>query len=700
MNATLKPLLTSTTAVPPAIERLVDDAGICHLIFNSPGSSVNVFTAESMRLLDEHLSWIEETPNLCGLVLRSAKSKNFVAGADLAAMLKTEPDEIRTLISRGQQVFNRLENLPLPKVAAIHGACLGGGFEVALACDYRIASDDPSTRIGLPETQLGLIPAWGGSTRLPRLIGVRAACDVILKGNQLPAKFALKRGLIDAVVPPHALITQAVKWLLHSAAPVRRNHWDHLASPIIRSLISRTLQRTTHNNYPAMRAALDVVTRAPWRSLLHSLQAECDAVTALFAQPEVHQLIRLFFARERARKLSWPGNPAKIAKVAIIGAGVMGCGIAYWLSTRGLAVLLLDVNVTALAVAEKRLRASCQDAMRRHLLTQSEGQAVMDRIVLALNDVPLDKCDLIIEAAVEEPAVKRKLFSDILLRSNPKALLTTNTSALPLSGMLDQPNFVGLHFFNPVHAMPLVEIVRPAHASDDAVATAVNFVQAIGKLPLIVMDSPGFLVNRVLMPYLLEAAHMVHSGASVASIDEAMLAFGMPMGPLRLLDEVGLDVAMHVAHTLFKNFPTLAADCGWLEERVKSGALGRKSGHGFYRYSGDRALLVKDARQLNPADIAAATQRLPLLLTNEAAHCLDEGIAESAAHVDLGMVLGTGYAPFRGGPLRYADAVGLEVVLRTLRTLAAEFGERYSPASGLIQRVTDLQNYYPERHTP
>lgn len=700
MNATLKPQLTPAAVLSPAIERLVDDTGICHLIFNSPGSSVNVFTTESMRLLDEHLSWIEGTPNLCGVMLRSAKTKNFIAGADLGTMLKIETDEIRALISKGQQVFNRLENLPLPKIAAIHGACLGGGFEVTLACDYRIASDDPSTRIGLPETQLGLIPAWGGSTRLPRLIGVRAACDVILKGSQMPAKLALKRGLIDAVVPQHALISQATQWLLHSAAPVRRKHWGHLASAIIRRLINRALQRTTHNNYPAMLAALDVVTRAPWRSLSHSLAAECDAVASLFSQPEVHQLIRLFFARERARKLSCLGNPAKIAKVAIVGAGVMGCGISYWLGTRGFSVLLLDVNVAALAVAEKRLRASCKDAVRRHLLTQSEGQAVMDRIVLATNNVPLEKCDLIIEAAVEESAVKRKLFSDILLRSNPKALLATNTSALPLSSMLDHPNFVGLHFFNPVHAMPLVEIVRPGNASDDAMATAVNFVQAIGKLPLIVKDSPGFLVNRVLMPYLLEAAHMVHSGASVASIDEAMLAFGMPMGPLRLLDEVGLDVAMHVAHTLFKNLPTLAADCGWLEVRVKSGALGRKAGHGFYRYSGDRAFLAKDARPLNSADIAAASQRLPLLLTNEAAHCLDEGIVESAASVDLGMVLGTGYAPFRGGPLRYADAVGLDVVLRTLRTFSADFGERYSPASGLIQRATDLQNYYPERHTP
>jgi 3-hydroxyacyl-CoA dehydrogenase/enoyl-CoA hydratase/3-hydroxybutyryl-CoA epimerase len=696
----MKTSLTSApTTTPDALQRLVDDQGICHLIFDTPGSAANIFTRETMAQLEAHLLWVAQSRDLNGLLLRSAKPKIFIAGADLNTMLDSPAESLGELISTGQRVFTLLASLPLPKIAAIHGACLGGGFELALACDYRIASDDPATRIGLPETQLGLVPAWGGCTRLPRLIGVRGACHVILKGTPFTAFMAHKHGLIDAVVPAHCLLQRAIQWLLHPVNPDRHGTMDRFVAPVIRSLTRGHLQRSTHGNYPALPAALELISKAPWRSVEESMAAERKTFETLMALPGSRNLIRLFFARERAKKLRVPGVARKVEHVAVVGAGVMGCGIAYWLSTRGLSVQLTDINAAALAKAEARLRKSCTEAVTRHLLTRTEAQAVMDRIVLATNDVSFKTADLIIEAAVEDPAIKRTLFASLRPKLKSQAIIASNTSAIPLGGLLDNPNFLGLHFFNPVHAMPLVEIVRPAHASDDAVATAVEFVKAIGKLPLVVQDSPGFLVNRVLMPCLLEAARMVHDGAGIASVDQAMLSFGMPMGPLRLLDEVGLDVALHVVKTLAAAFPNTASVPAWIEERVQSGALGRKSGHGYYLYADGKEPVPADHAKIRPRDIIDAQRRLPLLLTNEAARCLDEGVAATAEDVDLGMVLGTGYAPFRGGPLRHADALGLEVTVRSLQALEAEFGLLYTPARGLVARATNHLTYYPEDHT-
>lgn len=696
MNATQTSPLTPPTRPQEAVQRLVDDHGVCHLIFDTPGSAANIFTRESMAELERHIQWIAAANDVKGVLLRSAKPRIFIAGADLHTMLRCPPAEIGDLIATGQRVFSALEELPMPKVAAIHGACLGGGFELTLACNYRIASDDPATRIGLPETQLGLIPAWGGSTRLPKLIGVRGACHVILKGTGFTAFMARKHGLIDEVVPAHCLLKHAMEWLLHPSPTAHHSTMDRFVAPVIRGITRGHLQRSTHGNYPALPAALDLISRAPWRSLEESLAAERRAFESLIREPGSRNLIRLFFARERAKKRSVPGVATKITKVAIIGAGVMGCGIAYWLSTRGLSVVLTDINAAALAAAGQRLRQACSEGVRRHLLTKTEAQSVMDRIVLALNDVPLPRVELVIEAAVENPDIKRKLFASVASRIKPGTLIASNTSAIPLADLLPSAKFVGLHFFNPVHAMPLVEIVRPAKASDDAIATAVQFVQDIGKLPIVVKDSAGFLVNRVLMPCLLEAARMVHAGAGTASVDQAMLSFGMPMGPLRLLDEVGLDVALHVVKTLATALPTMADIPHWLEERVASGALGRKTGHGYYDYPKDKEPVPTDHLKIRPRDVAEAQRRLPLLLTNEAAHCLDEGIAESAADIDLGMVLGTGYAPFRGGPLRHADAVGLETVVGELRRLATEFGPLYSPALGLTERANNHLTYHPE----
>ncbi len=688
MTATLTPIPIHINRTEPAMEavrRVIDSHGLCHLIFDTPGSAANLFTRSSMAELERHLTWIASRPYVHGVLLRSAKPKIFIAGADLHTMITCPPDEMSHLITTGQRVFAALAALPIPKVAAIHGACLGGGCELALACDYRIASDDPATKIGLPETQLGLVPAWGGCTRLPRLIGVRAACQAILKGTAYSAFMAKKIGLVDAIVPAHCLLEQAEAWLMKPMFPHRHIHLDRFVTPVIRALMKRHLPR----NYPAPALALELVTRAPWRSFQASLDAEAAVFTSLICQATSRNLIQLFFAKESTKKATVAGKVRPIKRVAIMGAGVMGCGIAYWLAARGRSVLLMDVSAAALAVADQRLRTSCREAVARHILSKTEAAAVLDRIVLSLNDVPLGSVDLLLEAAIEDPAIKTKLFAGVQPRLNPAALLATNTSALPLTGLVEGGKLIGLHFFNPVHAMPLVEIVRQSTASDDDIATAVAFVQSIGKLPLVVKDSPGFLVNRVLMPCLLEAAQMVQEGVSIASVDEAMLRFGMPMGPLRLLDEVGLDVALHVVRTLSTAFPYLGGVPDWLEMRVASGALGRKAGRGYYQDG-----KPTDHLPIRESDVAAALRRLPLLLTNEAARCLDEGITNTAAEVDLGMVLGTGYAPFRGGPLRHADTIGLAQMVTELRALESTHGPLYAPAQGLVARAFNHSNYH------
>jgi 3-hydroxyacyl-CoA dehydrogenase/enoyl-CoA hydratase/3-hydroxybutyryl-CoA epimerase len=674
--------------------REVDADGICHLVFDAPDSSANVFNRETLLEFERHIAWLETASHVRGVVLRSAKPRIFIAGADLKSMMNASALEIEEMVELGQRIFTSLKRLPMPKVAAIHGACLGGGCELTLTCDWRIASDDPVTKIGLPETQLGLVPAWGGCTRLPRRIGVRRATEVILKGSPLTARAARKCGLVDDVVPLHCLVKHAKEWIARRPERRGRPHFNSVAAPFVWMVARRRLKRQTHGNYPALYKALKLVCRSPYRTTAQSLAAERDEFERLVHHADTRNLVRLFFARERARKLRVAGSPQAVQRVAVIGAGVMGTGIAYWLSTRGFPVLLADVNDDALAKAAKRLHAAYDEARRRRLLTDNQVQRGLDRVTLAVNTVPLRSADLIIEAAVEDADVKRRLFADIVDRARPDAVLATNTSAIPIGSLLDEPRIVGLHFFNPVHAMPLVEVVRPAKASDDAIATAVQFVQAIGKLPVVVKDSPGFLVNRILMPYLLDAARLVREGGGARLIDHAMLDYGMPMGPLRLLDEVGLDVALHVAKTLSATFPMQATVPSYLDDWVKAGRLGRKSGEGFYRYNGGGPTPAVAGSYLG--DIEDVTRRLSLLLTNEAVRCLDEEIVATPGDVDLGMVLGTGYAPFRGGPLRHADESGLALVVGQLHHLEHDHGPLFTPARGLVERAENGKAFYPK----
>lgn len=631
------------------------------LVFDREGSSANVFDSATLTELSERLDELAGQPDVNGLLIRSAKPDIFIAGADLKELSNARGERLESLIATGQALFNRIADLPYPTVAAIHGACVGGGYELALACDWRIASDSPSTKIGLPETQLGILPAWGGTTRLPDLLGLQEALPIILSGKLHSAALAKRKGLVDETVPKEHLKSHALTYISkgkrhHTHNPITHNQ---AVAALTRVQAQKELQKTTHGHYPGAEAALEVAVASIGRTRSQSQQAERDAIVRLAGLPQTANLIRLFFLQERAKKhRHTDSQPREVRRAAVIGAGLMGSGIAYWLSTRGIQTVLQDISAEALAKGMESISRLYTDAVKHHVLPKTQAARGLDRIHPAGGKIPLHNCDLIIEAAVEELSIKKRIFADLASRCRPDTILATNTSALPiheLAAAISHPErLVGLHFFNPVHRMQLVEVVRTASTSAETLATAVAFVRKIGKLPVVVRDSPGFLVNRILMPYLVAAAAMFEQGGDPEDIDQAMLDFGMPMGPLRLLDEVGLDVAMHVARTLAAAFPERMELPNVVGKLLAAGHTGRKGGSGFYVYDNAAPAVNAEAIGFRTGSESApddAQEILSSLMTEEARLCLAEGIAESAEDIDLAMVMGTGYPPFRGGPL-------------------------------------------------
>lgn len=648
--------------VPPKHFRLeVDHDGIAWITFDSPKSSANVWNEETLREFNHLLETIEHDTRAKALVLRSAKERIFVAGADIKAIRSLPHARVNDLIWLGQAVFDRLARLKIPKVAAIHGACMGGGFEVTLCCDWRIASDHDSTKIGLPETQLGILPAWGGSTRLSRLVGLRKALDLITTGKLLNASAAKKAGLVSHVVPVERMEVLARR-LLRGKRPAARFHFENFLAPVIGRIARRKVLQKTRGLYPSVTKAVEVVCHAVRGEIENGLQMERDAVDELLRSPDAARLIDLFFKREEAGKRPVSeGTVLPILDATVIGAGVMGSGIAHTLASRGVRVLMTDVSNDSLARGLERIHGLVSDATRRRLVTQVQGRDTLDRISTTHVKVPLNRHHLIIEAATENMELKKKIFADLAARVSDDTILATNTSALSIAELarsVPHPErVIGLHFFNPVHRMPLVEIITLPETSADVLATAVSFVQKLGKTPVVVKDSPGFLVNRILVPYLMEAVRLHQSGVPVKDIDDAMLEFGMPMGPMRLLDEIGLDVAAHVARTLATAFPDRFPNSDALDKMVSAGHLGRKSGEGFYKYENGKEIAPATHTDL-PKHESIQT-KLALLISQEAMRCFKEGIARSADDIDLAMVLGTGYPPFRGGPVTFARDTGI-----------------------------------------
>ncbi|PYK81269.1 MAG: hypothetical protein DME37_05615 [Verrucomicrobia bacterium] len=701
------------TSVAPTIRREIDDS-ICVLTFDRPESGANIFDAAALSDLDQQLDFIEGEDSLEGVVILSAKKSIFIAGADLKTLLhQAQTGEMRAFIAEGQRIFNRLAALKIPTCAAIHGACAGGGYEITLACDWRIASDDPTTRIGLPETTLGLIPAWGGCTRLPRLIGAEKAAEVILKGKLYSAQEAKQLRLIDEIVSRDQLFDAARKKIREGK---RKLEGGAPATPGPRELAP---PKPSGNLAPAR--ALEIIRKN--LPLDQSLAAELDTIAELGGTDATQNLIRNFFLAEKYKRGSSKQMPEKITHAAVIGAGIMGSGIAQWLSSRGVSVILRDVGTEELTRGLASIEKTYADAVKRGIMTDEKAKEGRARIVASSAPIEMRDVQVVIEAASEKLEIKEEIFRDLAQKAPHAAMLATNTSALPISDLAAETKtperVVGLHFFNPVSRMKLVEVVVGTETSDATIARALGFVRQIAKLPVIVRDSPGFLVNRVLFPYLLEAAELFENGVSGQEIDDALLQWGVPMGPLRLIDEIGVDITVDIANTLEKAYGKRDRAPKILHEMQSAKMLGRKSGGGFYRYEGKsqtpnseiekwRGRLVAGvadpgrsvaAPSPEPGSATPATtrnylaDRLMPLMANESARCLEENVVASPEDADYGMILGTGFPAWRGGPLRFAENFSIKKLVEEMERLART-NEKYTPCELLRKHAQEGTKFY------
>ncbi len=689
--------------------------GLGLVTFDDPDRGQNVLTGEVLEALASAIHAAEEAAAngaLRALMFRSAKPRSFIAGADVNAIAEVENSREGAEAARhGQALFGRIAALPVPTVAAIRGICLGGGTELALACEHRFADDGDRTRIGLPEVRLGILPAWGGTTRLPRLVGLSAALDLMLTGKPARVPKARRIGLVDRVLPRQQFEQRSLELVralarekrLPPARKGRKGRRRTLPGRFLdgttpgRALVlmaaAKRVQRRTGGRYPAPLRILEVVRKGMGRSAAASLELEARAAGDLITSRACRNLLFVFRMHERARKGPWSdgGRAKPVEHAAVLGAGPMGGGIAQVAAYNGIRVRMKDIRHEAVAGGLAHARSIFDGAVRRRSLDKREAVRRMGLISGGIDYAGVGSADLVVEAVAEKTAVKRAVLREVEGVVGRDSIIATNTSSLSVDEMakvLEHPwRFAGMHFFNPVHRMPLVEVVRGTNTDPDTVETLAAFAVRLGKVPVVTRDAPGFLVNRILGPCLNEAGRMLDEGWDALAVDRAWKRFGMPMGPFRLIDEVGIDVVGHAGETMAEAFGKRMAPAASLVALAVSGRLGRKGGKGFYLYSGGRekgfdrsvyAAMKLSASRSEP-DEARVRDRLVLAMINEAARVLEEGIVDSAADVDLGMVMGTGFPPFRGGLLKYADDLGAAEVLRTLEVLCGTCGDRYEP---------------------
>lgn len=660
----------------------IRDDGVVVLNLDRQDANVNAMSQDVLLELGDLIERIAIDPPR-GVVIQSVKPAGFIAGADLKEFQAFDRrGTVDDAIRRGQSTYQKLAELPCPTVAAIHGHCLGGGTELALTCRYRVASSDGSTRIGLPETQLGIIPGWGGSARLPHLVGAPAAMDMMLTGRTLSASAARGIGLVDKVVAPALLLDTAVALALKGTTrPLKTralawatNTW--LARQLLAPQMARQVARKARKaHYPAPYALIDTWQRSGGRPVQARLDAERRTVVKLAASPTARNLIRIFFLTERLKGLGHGTHG--ITHVHVVGAGVMGGDIAAWAAYKGFDVTLQDREQRFIDPAMQRAQA----LFARKVKDEAKRPAVAARLQADLAGDGAERADLVIEAIIENPQAKRDLYQTVEPRMKADALLTTNTSSIALLELRDHlqrpAQFAGLHYFNPVAQMPLVEIIHHDGMAAETERRLAAFCKALGKFPVPVAGTPGFLVNRVLFPYMLEAASAHAEGIPGPVIDRAAVQFGMPMGPIELLDTVGLDVAASVGDALA---PFLGLQIPAALRTVEPGRRGKKDGQGLYTWEDGRAKKPQVAGDYQaPADLE---DRLILPLLNEAVACLHDGVVADADLLDAGVIFGTGFAPFRGGPVQYIRSTGADVLVERLKVLQQRYGDRFAPRPG------------------
>jgi 3-hydroxyacyl-CoA dehydrogenase/enoyl-CoA hydratase/3-hydroxybutyryl-CoA epimerase len=706
-----------------------DEAAV--LRFDVAGKTLNVLNRPALTDFGTALDCIAAEKNFRRLIITSAKPTGFLAGADVHEFQHIAgPQDASALSAAGQQLFDKLEALSIPSVAVVAGPCLGGGLELALACDYRCAVEQPKTQFGLPEIKLGLLPGWGGTQRLPRTIGLERAFHVILGQRTLGARDARAWGLADAIVSsdggpqewfrrlqPLPTVKRSKKGL-----PLRTLRQKLLESTSLgRSVLFRgaeaMLKKKTPDDMPAPREAFHAIRTGIARGMSAGLAYEREAIGRLATTAACRNLVALFFEMDLAKQLppELAGIQTKeIKRVGVVGAGAMGAGIAQLAAVRGCEVVIREVNETALAAGTLKIAALFSQAVGRGVLTQAEAQRRLATVKGTVGWDGFADVDLAVEAVIEDLELKKKVFRELEAHSRPGTLLATNTSSLVVAhiqeGLAHPERVAALHFFNPVHKMPLVEVAHAPATTPEATAALTRWAIALGKTPVVVKDSPGFIVNRILIPYLNEAVVLVREGMAAERVDEAMRRFGMMGGgPLEVIDLVGIDVAAHIGRTVQPAFADRFPPNPAFEALAQRGWLGQKSKRGFYNYAGKKKRISPEAVALvrqtaaqpaslvrslpRPAQLREATERMVLLMVNEAAAAVGEGLVASPDLIDRAMVFGTGWAPHRGGPLRYADDRGLADVVRAMTELARRLGPRFAPCAELARRAESGQRF-------
>jgi 3-hydroxyacyl-CoA dehydrogenase/enoyl-CoA hydratase/3-hydroxybutyryl-CoA epimerase len=660
-----------------------DENDIAWLAIDKQGGSANVLSAPVLSELNDVLAGLESSLP-AGLVIYSGKPGAFIMGADINEFTKIEsPDQAYELVRQGQQVLDRLEDLGCPSVAAINGFALGGGLELALACDYRVAIDSKKRTLGLPEVQLGIHPGFGGTVRAVRTCGVRQAMPLMLTGKPIDVRKARRIGLIDRITTEESWREDAVNLIRHKPAQHTAPLLDKiLGNALIRPLLQKKLLaevagKARKAHYPAPYAIIELWSEYGAKGG-EAYVAEARSIAELMCTDTSRNLVRVFFLQNRLKDQGGDDAPA-VRHVHVVGAGVMGGDIAAWCALRGLDVTLQDRGEEYIAPALER----AGKLFGKRIRDERERREASERLKADVEGQGAASADLVIEAIFEDLEAKQALYEKLQAAMKPGAILATNTSSLKLEDLrtvLDAPRrFIGVHFFNPVAQLPLIEVIRCEDTDREALDIGIGFVRRIGKLPLECASSPGFVVNRILAPYTNEALLLAEEGISLRQIDNAAVAFGMPMGPIELVDSVGIDVAAHVAKVLSKAYgrpiPAL------LQQKADAGTLGRKSGEGFYRWEEGKAVKPEGGKDA-PADIQ---DRLILPMLNEAVACLSEGVVDDADLLDAGAIFGTGFAPFRGGPLNYARAEGIDAIVARLGALQKTHGERFAPHAGWDQ---------------
>jgi 3-hydroxyacyl-CoA dehydrogenase/enoyl-CoA hydratase/3-hydroxybutyryl-CoA epimerase len=668
---------------PSAWKMERDAEGIAWLTLDKPGTSTNTLSQAVLAELGGLLDQIAAAPPK-GVVVRSGKKNGFIAGADIKEFTSFKgEDDAYTLIRAGQSVLERLEALPCPTVAAIHGFALGGGFELALACRYRVAVGDDRLSLGLPEVQLGIHPGFGGTVRCVRLIGVKPAMQMMLTGRPVRSDKALQLGLVDRLVTAAELDT-AARDIINKKPPTHRPPFREqvLSWPFVRSfvkpaLLAQVASKARRDHYPAPYAIVDLWAEHGARGQ-QAYEAEARSIAHLFTTETARNLVRIFLLQDRLKSMGGK-TPQPFEHVHVVGAGVMGGDIAAWCALRGLTVTLQDRAAEYVEPAIKR----AHELFEKRIKEPGQRADARNRLQVDIAGDGVPEADVVIEAIFENLEAKQELYARLEPRMKPTALLATNTSSItlePLAAKLARPErLVGLHFFNPVPQMPLVEIVSGAQTSPEIAQAAVSFARRLDKLPVPCRSAPGFIVNRVLMPYLHEAMYAAQEGVPLAVIDAAAVDFGMPMGPVELADVVGLDVASHVGKIIAAELGRPAPELTQLDALLAQKRLGRKSGAGFYEWKDGKAVKPTAPQASPPPDLA---DRMILALVNECVAVLREGVAGDADLIDAAVIFGTGFAPFRGGPLAYARSRGVREVVARLEALASRYGSRFRPDEG------------------